>query len=315
MTDASQQQPRSFLSRAFAYAKGMHPVNKVLLVAAVSLHIVPTEVVTTVLTPVIDFYRDQSALKISHLSTGEAALVRAVFGDSVDANKIRKRYSSNETACGETNSDETVFVACVRRSSPTITFAASSDFMDDYSRDGSISGSRTTTFMHEATHIWQHRTDAPNSGQCDSYDLQPADVMNTAMTFDDYCSERQAQLVGVYAAFYLRPSQLGQTDLTTEGGRYFDRIRQIVEAKFPRAATVRAQMQSRAASHLTCFNAAANENGKNVCNARFYTNLQGQPLTTAPEQVTFTLPNGQVRYPAIEAARRAGQLPAARPNS
>lgn len=315
MTDAPRKSQRSVLSRAFAYAKGLHPVNKVLLVTAIGLNIVPTEVITKAISSVDSFYQDQTALKVSGLSTSERALVQAVFGADFDTGTIRKRYSNNENACGETNSEDTVFVACVRRSSPTITFAASSDFMDDYSRDGSTSGSRTTTFMHEATHIWQHRTNAVNGGQCHSYDLPPADIMNTAMTFDQYCSERQSQLVGVYAAFYLRPSQLGQTDLTTEGGRYFDRIREIVEAKFPRAAHLRAQMQSRAANHLTCFNAAANENGKNACNARFYTNLRGQPLTTTAREVTFTLPNGQVHYPAIEAARRAGALPAARPTS
>lgn len=315
MTDADNKPQRSVLSRAFAYAKGIHPINKVLLVAAVSLHIIPTEVLTKAVGTIDNFYRDQTALKVSGLSRGEAALVQSVFGEDFNTTNIRKRYSNNETACGETNSADTAFVACVRRSSPTITFAASSEFMDDYSRDGSMSGGRTLTFMHEATHIWQHRTGAVNGGQCDSYDLQPTDVMNTALTFDNYCSERQGQLVGIYAAFFLRPSQINQTDLTSEAGRYFDRIRQIVEAKFPRAATVRAQMQTRAASHLSCFNAAANENGKAACSARFYTNLSGQPLTTSAQQVTFTLPNGQVRYPVIEAARRAGQLPAPRPVS
>lgn len=307
MTAEQKSAQAPFLSRAFSYAKNMHPVNKALLVAAAAMHLVPQSVIDSG----VEFYRDQRAQKVDSLSTGEAALIQSVFGADFDTRAIRKRYSNNETACGETGNAQTSYVACVRRISPTITFAASSGFMDDYSRDGSISGSRTATFMHEVTHIWQHRTKAPNGGTCASYDLPSADIMNTAMTFDHYCTERQGQLVGMYASFYLRPSQVNQTDLTTEGGRYFDRIRQIVEAKFPHAIAARAVMQRRAQQHFACFNAAAaNTNGQNACNARHYTNLRGQPLTTAAQQVTFTLPNGQVRYPAIEAAQRA-----ARPSS
>lgn len=307
MATAEKSTQASFLSRAFSYAKNMHPVNKALFLAAAAMHLVPHSVITSG----VEFYRDQTAQKVDALSTGEAALVQSVFGSDFDTRSIRKRYSNNETACGETGNAQTAYVACVRRSSPTITFATASDFMDDYSRDGSISGSRTSTFMHEVTHIWQHRTAAPNGGACTSYDLPPKDIMNTAMTFDQYCTERQGQLVGTYAAFYLRPSQMSQTDLTTEGGRYFDRIRQIVEAKFPRARGAREAMQRRAQQHLSCFNGAAgNITAQQACNARYYTNLRGQPLTTAAQQVTFTLPNGQVRYPAIEAAQRA-----ARPSS
>ncbi len=291
----------------------MHPANKALLVAAVAMHLVPAEVITAGM----DVYRDQTALKVGGLSAGEAALVHAVFGADFNTGNIRKRYSGNENACGETKSDETVFVACVRRGSSAITFAAADDFMDDYSRDGSVLGSRVATFMHEATHIWQHRTKAVSGGQCHSYDLPQRDIMNTAMTFDQYCSERQGQLVGYYAAFYLRPSQLNQTDLSGDSGKYFDRIRQIVEAKFPRATQLRMRMQTRARVHLACFDAAAeNKTAQASCNRRYYTNLQGQPLTTSARQVTFTLPDGQVRYPAVEAARRAGAAtPAPRPNS
>lgn len=304
MTTAQKSTQTTFLSRAFSYAKNMHPVNKALLVAAAAMHLVPTSVINSG----IEFYRDSTAQKVDTLSTGEAALVQAVFGADFDTNNIRKRYSNNETACGETGNADTAFVACVRRSSPTITFAASADFMDDYSRDGSMSGSRISTFMHEVTHIWQHRTEARNGGQCTSYDLPQADIMNKALTFDDYCSERQGQLIGNYAAFYLRPSQIGAISLREPEGQYFDRIRQIVEAKFPRAIAARQMMQRRAQQHFACFNAAANNaSAQNTCNARYYLNLRGQPLTTTAQQVTFTLPNGQVRYPVIEAAQRAAR--------
>ena len=312
MTAQPTDQPRSFLSRAFSYAKGIHPINKGLLVAAVAMHLVPESVVRSG----IEFYRDQTAQKVSDLSAAESALVQSVFGADFATDTIRKRYSNNETACGETNSAETAFVACVRRGSDTITIATPNQFIDDYSQDGSLSGRRISTFMHEVTHIWQNRTNAPNGGRCSTYDLPPTDVMNAAMTFDQYCNERQGQLVGLYSAIYLRPTQVNETDLSTEHGRYFDRIRQIVEAKFPRAAQLRAHMQSRARAHLTCFNAAgSNQNAQSICNNRYYTNLRGQPLTASASQVTFTLPNGQVRYPALEEARRNGELPAARPTS
>lgn len=244
--------------------------------------------------------------KHTDLTAGEAVMVRALFGEDFRTDNIRKTYQeTNRYLCFNRRA-----TACVIGPTNHVQFVNPEYFIDDYSRDGSISGRRTQMFMHEMTHIWQFRQPVGTIDYCRNYRLPEAELMDTSRTFDDYCNEQQGEIIGHYAAFFLRPSGMGVVLMQDPSiAPRFERIRQIVEARFPRAAAVRVEMMRRADNHMTCSDQAGNnETALSNCNTRYYRSIANTPLTTDAYQVTFTLPNGTVRYPSIEAARRNGEV-------
>lgn len=302
MAEQAEHKKGSVLTRAFNAVKAMSPFSKACIATALVMNVLPNSAYRYI----FDTYDHVTALKNAPLTDGEAALAQAVFGPDFDTSNISKSYRSDRDNCGKDHDSDTITLACVRKGSNIIRIVEPDSFVDDYSRDGSVSGSRTSTFMHEMTHIWQNRGNPATS--CGSYSLPEEMIFNTRLTFDDYCSERQAQLVGVYAKWYLRPSLMAAMDESGEDMRFFVRIRAIVEAKFPRTIALRQHMQQRAQQFVSCNTKAKGDDAAyDRCNVRFYFNLRGQPLTTSAQQVTFTLPNGTVRYPAVEAIRRAQQ--------
>ena len=179
-------------------------------------------------------------------------------------------------------------------------------FIDDYSLDGSTGHDRSFVFFHEMTHVWQGMTNESEEG-CD---IDSADDV-TPKSFDDYCHEEQGNLVGRYVTTYLMPNPI--TGYLKEwiaqepdNAEYrdlqqrFEKIRNIVEARFPHARPYRLQQEQNLAGLFNCWQQAGKrQTESDRCNSRHFVNPTGAPLTTSAQEVTFTLPDGRVTRPAV----------------
>ncbi|MBU0799764.1 MAG: hypothetical protein KKA05_02050 [Alphaproteobacteria bacterium] len=115
---------------------------------------------------------------------------------------------------------------------------------DDYTTAGMTAKS---VFMHEIAHVWQYENyDALDFAvkflQCDSGNPYAYKLYDRS-TFDDYCGEQQAEMVEDFVKRYLSPWSPGLFETVDE--RQDALLRDVVEAQFPGARTLRLQYEQR----------------------------------------------------------------------
>lgn len=151
------------------------------------------------------------------------------------------------------------------------------------------SGGDFDTYMHEMTHIWQHRSNWARI--CKTYDY----TLTARSTFTQFCNEQQASIVGNYSRLFLNPNSrlavrmLGDQTSTREGN---DDLMRVVEQQFPHARTSRLNIERHRRQVYRCivsysvtFNQAsgeASEQDKRVIDHCFSDPHNKVPLTDAP---------------------------------
>ncbi len=196
----------------------------------------------------------QYAEASAHLTAGERALVQGVFGPDFATGEITKYFHRTMPPNQSQDKKGLVTLAYVLGGNTRdIHFVSTDKHARDYSRVPD-QGYRASTFMHEMTHIWQHRQGM--SKDCDIYDYTLTDRSH----FGDFCNEQQATIIGDYTRLFLQPDNaLGQVasviPQVTYRAQYSNLIR-VVEEQFPHARTARMAMQTRIAATAACTVAA-----------------------------------------------------------
>ncbi|HYD19350.1 MAG TPA: hypothetical protein VEF76_12815 [Patescibacteria group bacterium] len=157
------------------------------------------------------------------LTAGETQAVHQIFGDQVDASKIRKHFKEQD--------DWTHFFPWVQGTVlppfSHIDFFTPGAWSKDYSQDRR---SQYGFFLHEVTHVWQGQHMRFSHHAIGRYDY----ALLPGARFGQFGTEQQAQLIEHYAERWIHPEgrRLAKSD--------DDRIlRDVVESQFPQAKITR----------------------------------------------------------------------------
>ncbi|MCC7036059.1 MAG: hypothetical protein IT560_02015 [Alphaproteobacteria bacterium] len=160
------------------------------------------------------------------LTPGERQAVEQIFGDQVDAAKIRKHFK-----------DASHWTHFMKGKQGTVMpFTHQVDFFGDNikSRDYSAEGAyKYGFFLHEMTHIWQGaniRYPLKNFGQ---YEF----TLTKDSKFSDFGLEQQGEIIEAYAKAWHHPD--GRKLAKTEADGFLMRV---VETQFPQAKITREKM-------------------------------------------------------------------------
>ena len=175
------------------------------------------------------------------LTPEEVTVAQSLFGPNFRTDDVRKHYVRAWFR------DVVQFPsAMVPLSNRHIYFFSSSLNVPDLTTG---SGSAFETYMHEMTHVWQHRGNwAPI---CRTYDY----TLTPRSTFGQFCNEQQASMVGDYARLFLNPNsriavrKLGDATSNREGN---DNLMRVVERQFPHARQSRLTHEARFRSIHRC---------------------------------------------------------------
>lgn len=164
------------------------------------------------------------------LTQAETALVVGVFGDEIDASKIRKYH--RERSIAQRMAPKTVG-GMVLPPLSYIDFYGAQNHSNDYAKDNA---QLTDLFMHEITHVWQNQNMKWSLHHLDKvrryeYTLTPQS------RFDNFALEQKAEIIGHYARIWLHPR--GKIQSGREASAEDILLRDVVEARFPRARETR----------------------------------------------------------------------------
>ncbi len=160
------------------------------------------------------------------LTQGEQQAVEQIFGDQVDATKIRKHFKAA--------SDWTHFLK--GKQGTVMPFTHHADFFGDnirsadFSREGAY---KYGFFLHEMTHIWQGtnvKYPLKNFGQ---YEF----TLTKDSKFSDFGLEQQGEIIEAYAKTWLHVD--GRKAAKIEADEF---LKQTVEAQFPQAKITREKL-------------------------------------------------------------------------
>lgn len=160
------------------------------------------------------------------LTAGEAAMVESVFGDEIDASKMRKHF--RETSFAYRLAPKTV-TGMVLPPLSHIDFYGDAGRSDDFSKDNPRMAS---LFMHEATHVWQNQNWRWSLHHLDKVRLYDYTLVEGAR-FDSFALEQKAEMVGDYMRIWLHPKGKIQSGHTASAEDIL--LRDVIEARFPRA--------------------------------------------------------------------------------
>lgn len=224
------------------------------------------------------------------LTAGERALIQSVFGPEFSTDGITK-YFHRELPPHQRPRREGELPAAayvLGGNDRDIHFVNRDTHARDYSRVPD-EGLRVSTFMHEMTHIWQHRQGMTKD--CDIYTYQ----LTAQSRFGDFCNEQQATIIGEYTRVFLQPdSILGRAKGLVPQIEYSpagENLMRVVEEQFPQARISRMAMQSRFNAAGMCVQAQAraslttsqlnNFNLRNAwtdCASRYVLTINGERL-------------------------------------
>lgn len=166
------------------------------------------------------------------LTQDEVRVAQSLFGPNFRTDNIRKDYVRAWIA-----KHFTYPAAMVPLSRTRIYFFNESLHTPDLTK---TSGANFDTYMHEMTHIWQHRGHwAPI---CKTYSY----TLNKRSHFGQFCNEQQASMVGDYARLFLNDNSriavrmLGDKTSTRKGN---EQLIRVVEERFPHARTSRLNIE------------------------------------------------------------------------
>lgn len=166
------------------------------------------------------------------LTKEEAAVAQSLFGPEFRTDDVRKQYV--RSWAGGAIQYPAAMVPLSRRH---IYFFQPELRVDDLTMTSDYD---FNLYMHEMTHIWQHRGNwAPI---CRTYDY----TLTANARFSQFCNEQQASIIGDYAENFLNPRNvraielLSQNTSTREGNEYLMRV---VEARFAAARPSRLRIE------------------------------------------------------------------------
>jgi len=213
-TAAVRKPPRGSLMRRFARAAAKVVIT---VLAAASL-------------AYGGYLHTQYAGKGAPLTPAETELVTGVFGDEIDATKIRKHF--RETSLAHRFAPKTV-AGMVLPPLSHIDFYGEKNQSADYALD---SAAMTDLFMHEVTHVWQNqnwRWSLHHLDKVRKYDY----ALDESSRFDNFALEQKAEIIGDYTRIWLHPKGKVQSGETP--GAKDMLLRDVVESRFPRARQTR----------------------------------------------------------------------------
>ncbi len=169
------------------------------------------------------------------LTIGEAALLKGIFGDTINTDSIRANLHPQ-------GYDD--IVGSVDTGKVAADFWGPENSSKDFSKEPN--GYKFGTFVHELTHVWQNQTErkytndtAPTAKDKYTYTL------SSKSKFEDYRVEQQAAIIEDYARRYLHPSK----SFTYLDAAYKDAesmsplLKKVVETEFPGAKKLREEYE------------------------------------------------------------------------
>lgn len=224
------------------------------------------------------------------LTAEEVRTAQSLFGPDFRTNDIRKHYVQawvrnivQYPTAMVPLSQRHIYFFSPKLNKPDLTLATRVDF---------------ETYMHEMTHIWQHRGNwAP---LCNTYDYK----LTPRARFNHFCNEQQARMVGDYSHLFLNPNnrlavRMLADHTSTRAGN--DDLIRVVEQQFPHARKARFDIERHRrqvyrciSSYSVTFNQAsgvANSQDQRVITHCFADPQNRLPLTNAavepPQQPTL----------------------------
>lgn len=234
------------------------------------------------------------------LTQDEAAIAQSLFGPDFRTDNIRKQYVRSWVGgviqypgAMVPLSQRHIYFFKPEMRKPDLTISSGDDF---------------NLYMHEMTHIWQHRGNwAP---LCKTYDY----TLTARSRFTDFCNEQQASMVGDYAEFFLNPTSpnalrlLGDNTSRREGN---ENLMRVIEGQFPHARQARLKIEAQNRAVYRCivrfnvtFNTASGKptDADQVVITGCFTDPAQQP--PPPSAVEETAPPETAVDAAVEAAQR-----------
>ena len=160
------------------------------------------------------------------LTPGERQAVEQIFGDQIDASKIRKHFKETSH-----------WTHVMRGKAGTVMpFTSHIDFFGDNIRSPDYSTGdafKLGFFLHEVTHVWQ--------GQNLDYPMKNFRVYEFTLKpdskFSDFGIEQQGEIIEAYAKAWHHPE--GRKAAKTDADEL---LKNVVEDKFPQAKVTREKM-------------------------------------------------------------------------
>ncbi|HYD18354.1 MAG TPA: hypothetical protein VEF76_07740 [Patescibacteria group bacterium] len=166
---------------------------------------------------------------VQPLTAGEAALLKGIFGDTIDTAVIRKNFHPQDykDIVGSINSSKYAdFWGAAQKSA---------DFSVE--KDPDVFG----TFVHELAHVWQNQTDSQYTRA--DYPMLTKDKYRYALgkPFTAYTSEQQAAIIEDYARRFLHPTRSWTylDGIVKDAAAMDAQLQKVVEDQFPGAKTFR----------------------------------------------------------------------------
>lgn len=189
------------------------------------------------------------------LTVHEADAAKSLFGLHFETGDIRKKYTLPWAGTLMDNRNAMVPLSQHR----IYFFTRSLKDVDDLTQS---TPGHFRLFMHEMTHIWQHRGNwAPI---CQTYEYK----LTAKSRFTDFCNEQQADIVGNYALAFLNPNsrsavrQIGDGVPRIEGR---ENLARVVERRFKQARYSRERIAThyqRVANCITSYKIEFNSKSK-----------------------------------------------------
>ncbi|MDI1228695.1 MAG: hypothetical protein PSY14_13525 [bacterium] len=160
------------------------------------------------------------------LTPGERQAVEQIFGDQLDAGKIRKHFKETSHWTHVMRGKQGTVMPFTHH----VDFFGDSIKSADYSAEGAY---KYGFFLHEMTHIWQGtniKYPLKNFGQ---YEF----TLTKDSKFSDFGLEQQGEIIEAYAKTWLHPD--GRKLAKTEADGF---LKQTVETQFRQAKVTRDKM-------------------------------------------------------------------------
>ena len=179
------------------------------------------------------------------LTPGESALLKGIFGQNFRTDNITKYYHRTAPAHVHSKPKNPTLAYVIGGNRTDVHFVDPEIERRDFSRVDMFDFAGNT-FVHEMTHIWQHRNGGARG--CDIYDY----TLTATSRFADFCIEQQAQMVADYTSVYFQPILGSMPVKDPEQRQRREWLARVVEAQFPAARQTRLQMQGRIPQFKAC---------------------------------------------------------------
>lgn len=219
------------------------------------------------------------------LTENEALLAKSVFGEAFNTSSIRKHYYDGIPK----NSNMTPHtIAGIYPDAPdNMHFVSKFEQTADYGR---AIPDKAGIFMHEMTHVWQHRGNRRDrAAACSIYEYK----LKPQSRFADFCIEQQADIIKDYTMrFLVRPVDLNYAVTAdylnrsmTENEKF---LVNVVETRFPHARKSRLNVMGLVQKVSACVDKVDLSDSFGTasytrCNTML-TDMSGRRLTDADER-------------------------------